>query len=121
MLGMDGDYAIFSKSTASQEVLCDVHEFLHRRLPDWDGEYRRAYEAVRSGLFAHAAKILEGKVGASRSFATATKWIVGIDLLGADLPALPGVGPVTRNDWEALKNLPEFQTFLKSHCGSAPE
>lgn len=121
MSGFDGDYAVFSKSSASREVLCDVHEFLHRRLPTWNGAYQRAYETVRSGLFAHAAKILEGKCGASRSFATASKWIAGIDLLGECLPALPGVGPVTRNGWEALKNLPEFQTFLKSHCGSVPE
>ncbi len=108
MMGFDGDDRIFNTSTVPKEVLCDLHEFLEAWMPGSEHRPKGAYKAVRSGLFARAVDMLEGKEGRKRSYDAVIEWINGINLHTFDVRTLPGIGLTYERDWKALLDRPGF-------------
>lgn len=109
MLGFDGGGKTFENSTASKELLCDLHEYLEEWLPTYSGHDRdltRSYRQVLDGLFGRAAEILEGKRGKSRSLQAAIAWVDSIDLRSFDVGELPGVGPLGEAGWAQILRMP---------------
>lgn len=113
MMGLDGDANIFQKSTVSKERLCDLHEYVEQKMPGKKSSTNAAYLAVRSGIFEHAVRILEGKAGNSRSIQTAMEWIDSLDLLTLDVRQLYGVGPLYESQWKALLQDPNYQDLQR--------
>lgn len=110
--GMDGDGRIFATSPVSKERLCDLHEFLHDWMPCDSLHAPRAFLGVRSGIFAHAVSILEGKVGRKSSLEAAKDWIRSLDLLTYDVRQLDGVGPGYEAEWLRLRETPEIKALV---------
>jgi hypothetical protein len=51
MMGLDGDANVFETSTVSKELLCDLHEYVERKVPQHQSSATLAWKAVRSGIF----------------------------------------------------------------------
>jgi hypothetical protein len=117
--GFDGDAQIFKKSSVSKERLCDLHEFLHGWMPEPAGRPSRAFLAVRSGIFAHAVEILEGKHGPNQSLEAAKQWIGGLDLTEFDVQQLHGVGPTSAVEWAAMLETPVIQSVISQQRAAA--
>ena len=75
------DAHVFETSTVSKERLCDLHEYIEQKMPGQGFEAHQAYFAVRSAIFEHAVRILEGKAGPRHSMEAAKQWVDGLDLL----------------------------------------
>jgi hypothetical protein len=72
----------------------------------------KAFLVVRSGIFAHAVAILEGKAGRARSLNAAKNWIQSLDLLTYDVRQLDGVGPLNGAEWLRLRETPEIKALV---------
>lgn len=94
MAGFDGDARIFERFHGSKVQLCDLHEHLHNWMPDESFSKNRPFLAVRSGIFARAARILAGKDMEFRRYVGAIRWIESLDLATIDVTELDGVGPL---------------------------
>jgi hypothetical protein len=112
MGGIAGDGRVFARSTVSKERLCELQEFLHNWMPCAGLDVPMAFLAVRSGIFAHAIAILEGKAGRRCSLDAAKDWIRGIDLLTCDVRQLDGVGPVYGAEWLRLRETAEIRALV---------
>jgi hypothetical protein len=117
MAGFEGNARIFDSSTVSKERLCDLDEYIEKKMPNEGFMGKRAYFAVRSGIFEHAARILEGKAGRRRSMEAAKQWIDSLDLLTMDVTQLYGIGPVFESEWKSLIQDPASQALLKKDGG----
>lgn len=112
MMGGQGDARIFETSMVSKERLCDLHEYVEQKMPRKGFEDERAYLAVRSGIFEHAVRILEGKAGPRRSMEAAMQWIDSLDLLTMDVSQLYGIGPIYESEWRSLVQVPANRALL---------
>jgi hypothetical protein len=112
MRGGEGDDRIFETSTVSKERLCDLHEYIEQKLPGKGFEADRAYLAVRSGIFEHAVRILEGKAGPRRSMEAARQWADSLDLLTMDVRQFYGVGPLYESEWKLLLKDPANRALI---------
>lgn len=112
MMGVHGDGKIFETSTASRELLCDLHIFVE----DWMPKSRRsgACEAVRSGIFREGVRILERKPKSRSIYAEALAFIESLDLRSLDVRSLYGVGPIIKEQWNALLNDRAFTQQIRT-------
>lgn len=117
MMGMDGDERIFDRSSINKETLCDLHEYLEQWMPGSERYPDGVYKAVRSGLFARAVSMLEGKDGPKKSYKAVIAWIEQIDLLTFDIRTLPGIGPGYGSSWKELLADPKFAAKVKRSAG----
>jgi hypothetical protein len=113
-----GHSRICKSSSASENALSDILEFLHQRMPDQIDIDTKAYYAVRNGIFAEAVKILDGKTVGRRGKKAAREWLEQLDLRALDVTTLPGVGPHYGRAWTALKETNIFARLFPP--GSLP-
>lgn len=111
--GMSGGGWVFRKYPESREVLCDLHEFIEQWMPGQVHEQKRAYDAVRDGIFAKAAEIVVGKQGRGRSLAAGKAWVESIDLATFNVCELTGVGGVNSAGWQQLLADPAFAKTIR--------
>ncbi len=81
-------------------------------MPDQGFEAHQAYFAVRSGIFEHAVRILEGRAGPRHSMEAAKQWVDSLDLLTMDVRQLYGVGPLYESEWKAMLQDPAKQALI---------
>jgi hypothetical protein len=112
MGGIYGEAHVFRQSKISEEKLCDLHEFLQGWMSDLAANSSDAFRAVRTGIFAYAVEILEGKHGAKRSLEAAKQWIIALDLATFDVRQLRGVGPKFSAEWAAMLEERAIQAMI---------
>lgn len=112
IMGLAGDGHIFATSIVSKDRLCELHEYIEKKMPHDRFKAGRAYVAIRSGIFEHAVRILEGKAGRRSSMEAAKEWVDGLDLLTMDVSQLHGIGPVYVSEWMSLLQDPVRRALL---------
>lgn len=115
--GFNGGGRVYETSRASQELLCDLQEYIEQWLPQYPKSGRglgRSYVMVRDAFFARAAEILEGKHGKARSLKAAIAWLESLDLKSFDVQQLSGIGPSFCADWNSILKLPEVASQIKA-------
>ena len=111
MMGVHGDGRIFETSPASRELLCDLHIFVENWMPKSSGS--SAWEAVRSGVFREGVRILEKRPRSRAAYADAIAHIESFDLRSLDVRLLYGVGPIVKEQWNALLKDKAFLQQIK--------
>ena len=111
MMGVHGDGRIFETSPASRELLCDLHIFVENWMPKASGS--SAWEAVRSGIFREGVRILEKRPKSRAAYADAIAHIESLDLRLLDVRSLYGVGPIVKEQWNALLKDKAFLQQIK--------
>ena len=112
MMGVHGDGKIFETSKVPRERLCDLHIFVEEWMPKANGNV--ACEAVRSGIFREGVRILERRPKSRAAYAEAIAYIESLDLRSLDVRSLYGVGPIIKEQWNALMTDKAFTQQIKN-------
>lgn len=72
-----------------------------------------ACEAVRSGVFREGVRILEKRPKSRAAYADAIVHIKSLDLRSLDVRSLYGVGPIVKEQWNALLKDKAFLQQIK--------